>query len=99
VGVASRKTPLSVDYAAPTVLSAQFAVPDGVNVVLPPVAKADGFGAFQQTVERTADGLHLQATFGMPRTRVGPERYRDFVDFATRVDRAEARAAELEPKR
>jgi hypothetical protein len=99
VGVASRKTPLSVEYAAPTALRAQILVPDGVNVVLPPAAKADGFGAFQQSVERTAEGLRLEATFAMPRARVLPERYRDFVDFATRVDRAEARAAELEPKR
>jgi predicted Zn-dependent protease/transglutaminase-like putative cysteine protease len=98
VGVATRRTPLAVDYAAPTVLSAQIAVPRGVDVQVPPAVKADGFGAFEQIAERTPEGFRLKASFAMPRTRVQPERYRDFVDFATRVDRAEARAAELSPK-
>jgi len=99
VGVAQRRTPLAVDYAAPTVLSARIAVPKGVEVLVPPVAKADGFGAFEQIAERTPDGIALTARFAMPRARVQPERYRDFVDFATRVDRAEARAAELDPRK
>jgi tetratricopeptide (TPR) repeat protein len=99
VGVAQRRTPLAVDYAAPTQLEARIAVPSGVDVLVPPAAKADGFGVFEQIAEKTPSGLRLKASFAMPRARVLPERYRDFVDFATRVDRAEARAAELDPRR
>jgi hypothetical protein len=95
VGVATRRTPLSIDYASPTELSARVAVPPGVQVELPPAARADGFGQFEQVAAETATGIELKARFVMPRTRVPPDRYREFVDFATRVDRAEARAAEI----
>jgi hypothetical protein len=98
VGVAERKTPLSVDYASPTAIQAEIALPPGVDVQLPPEAKADGFGSFEQRAERTDGGLRLRARFAMPRVRVQPDKYREFVDFATRVDRAEARAAEIAPR-
>jgi tetratricopeptide (TPR) repeat protein len=97
VGVAARRTPLSLDYASPTALEAEVAVPQGLTVELPPAVKADGFGVFEQEAARTAAGFRLKARFAMPRSRVQPERYREFVDFAIRVDRAEARAAELKP--
>jgi cellulose synthase operon protein C len=95
VGVAERKTPLSVDYASPTVLSARISLPTGAEVALPPEAKATGFGDFEQSTVRDGAALSLKARFAMPRVRIEPERYREFVDFATRVDRAEARAAEI----
>jgi tetratricopeptide (TPR) repeat protein len=95
VGVASRRTPLSLEYASPTALDAEIAVPDGLAVELPPAVKADGFGLFEQEAARTPSGFELKAKFVMPRGRVAPDHYRDFVDFAVRVDRAEARAAEL----
>jgi hypothetical protein len=95
--VAARKTPLSIDYVAPTELRAQVRVPAGVEVELPQAVRADGFGEFEQSAHRTADGFELQARFAMPQARVPPEKYREFVEFALRVDRTEARAAELRP--
>ena len=84
VGVATRThAALELDYASPTELSARVAVPPGVQVEVPPAAKADGFGQFEQTAAETAAGIELKARFAMPRTRVPPDRYRDFVDFAT----------------
>src|SRR5437879_5734797 len=56
VGVNKRRTPLSIDYASPTVLSARVAVPPGVQVELPPAAKADGFGQFEQAAQQTPSG-------------------------------------------
>jgi hypothetical protein len=73
-------------------------VPKGVELELPPPVDADGpFGKFGQRVERTADGFRLSARFAMPAQRVPPDRYPALIDFATRVDRAEARAAEIRP--
>jgi hypothetical protein len=94
--VAARKTPLSLEYVPPTELRAHVKVPAGVTVELPPAARADGFGVFEQRTRSTANGFNLEALFFMPQARVPPERYREFVEFALRVDRSEARAAELQ---
>jgi tetratricopeptide (TPR) repeat protein len=97
IGVAARRTPLYLDYASPTIVEARVHVPAGVEVDLPPEARADGFGRFEQRAERTKDGLRLTARFEMPQQRVPPERYRELTDFAVRVDHAEERAAEIRP--
>jgi hypothetical protein len=97
VGVAARKTPLYLDYASPTKLEARVHVPAGVAIELAPPASASGFGQFEQHAERTADGFKLSARFSLDAQRVPPDRYPELIDFATRVDRAEAHAAEIRP--
>jgi len=97
VGVAVRRTPLYLDYASPTRLEARIHVPAGVEIDPAPAASADGFGKFEQRAERTRDGFKLSARFELNAQRVPPERYPELVDFATRVDRAEAHAAEIRP--
>lgn len=95
VGVAARKTPLVLEYASPTQILARVSVPRGARLELPPPQKAEEFGLFEQSAESEEGGFVLRARFAMPRQRVDADKYRAFVDFATRVDRAEARAATL----
>jgi tetratricopeptide (TPR) repeat protein/transglutaminase-like putative cysteine protease len=95
VGVATRSTPLFVDYAAPTSIEATVTLAPGLDVELPSAVKLDGFGRFVQEAKRTATGFVLDAFFSLAQARVPPDRYRDFVDFALRVDRTESRAAEI----
>ncbi len=97
VTVAARTSALHIDYAAPTSLTAQIALPDGLDVVLPSPVRLDGFGRFAQAVQQRGRTLYLDASFALPDQRVAPDRYGAFVDFAAAVDRAEARAAELRP--
>src|SRR5262249_54887567 len=85
VGVAARSTPLAVDYVAPTSLEATVTLAPGLDVELPTPVKLDGFGRFVQEAKRTATGFVLDAFFSLAQTRVPPDRYRDFVDFAVRV--------------
>jgi hypothetical protein len=100
VGIARRLTPLQLEYAPETALTAHITLPAGATVELPPpVSIHDGpgaFGVFEQRAERAPHGLTLRARFAMPRLQVAPARYPAFVDFASRVDRAEARAAEID---
>jgi hypothetical protein len=98
VGVAERKTPLMIEYAAPSEVEARVTLPPGVELELAPPARAGGFGRFSQRAEKVTDGLKLRAEFQMDAARVAPERYRSFVEFVTLVDRAEARVAEIRPR-
>jgi tetratricopeptide (TPR) repeat protein len=99
VGVARRTTPLELDYASPTTLQAAVKLPPGFAGALPaPVELDTTFGRFSQAAHPTADGFRLDAFFGQPQRRVPPDQYPELVDFSVRVDRAEARAAELVKK-
>lgn len=101
IGVARRTTPLLVDYAPPTHVHARIAVPDRMVAALPPPVRAEApFGLFEQAA--SADGgaatVVLDARFAMSDARLAAADYRSIVDFAQRVDRAEARALELRPR-
>jgi hypothetical protein len=102
MGVAARRTPLMVDYAAPTRIHARIRLPSGPATWEPtylPSTKAEAsFGSFEQTATRAPGGVELDARFVMAETRLSPDRYRELVDFAVRVDRAEARALEIHPR-
>jgi len=95
VGVNVRRTTLVVDYAAPTRLHAVYQLPRGAKVSLPAPVALDGVGAFQQTSRLDGDHLVVDGKFELPRQRVAPDRYRAFVDYASTVDRAEGRLAEV----
>jgi hypothetical protein len=93
VGVATRQTPLVLEYASPTTLEAKIRLPEGLAAAVPDPVRLDAFGEFEQRAESKNGQLILSARFTMPRARVAPDRYGAFIDFATRVDQAEARAA------
>ncbi len=95
VGVAVRKTPLDVEYTAPTRIEAQVKTPSGLQLKLGAPVSLSGFGTLSQSLSRTPDGFAFDAKFEMPAGRVEPARYADFERFAVEVDRAEARAAEV----
>jgi hypothetical protein len=96
IGVAHRTTPLEIEYASPTTLTAEVKTPRGFDAILPqPVQLETPYGRFSQSTKRTADGFRLDAFFAQPQRRVSPGEYPGLVDFSVAVDRAEARAAEL----
>jgi tetratricopeptide (TPR) repeat protein len=96
IGVAHRTTPLEIEYASPTTLTAEVKTPRGFDAILPqPVQLETPYGRFSQSTKRTADGFRLEAFFAQPQRRVSPGEYPGLVDFSVAVDRAEARAAEL----
>ncbi len=99
VGVARRTTPLMLEYASPTTLSADIKLPSGFDAVLPgPIKLETPFKGRLVAGGAAAlpGGLHLEAFFAQPQRRVGAaEQYQPLVDFSVAVDRAEARAAEL----
>ncbi|HEY2747408.1 MAG TPA: DUF3857 domain-containing protein, partial [Polyangia bacterium] len=99
IGVAARETPLAVDYAPPTHVHARIAVPAGMVASLPPPVRAEApFGSFEQAATAGAPStLELDARFAMSDARLPARDYRSIVDFAQRVDRAEAKALELRP--
>ena len=102
IGLAARTTPLLVDYAAPTHVHARIAVPEGMVAALPPPVRAEApFGLFEQTATAGTSGagatLELDARFRMSDARLPPGDYRRIVEFAQRVDRAEAKALEIRP--
>jgi hypothetical protein len=96
VGVADRTTPLELEFTPETALDATIELPAVAEAQLAPEVALHGpFGKFAQRVERTARGLHLSARFAMPAGRVPTASYREFVEYATRVDHAEAKLAEV----
>ncbi|MGZ3438808.1 MAG: hypothetical protein ACXVDD_04810, partial [Polyangia bacterium] len=98
IGVAARKTPLLVDYAPPTHVHARIAVPERMVASLPPPVRAEAsFGLFEQAASSGAGSVELDARFAMSDARLAPGDYRSIVDFAQRVDRAEAKAIEIRP--
>src|SRR5205823_290599 len=98
IGVAARKTPLLVDYAPPTHVHARIAVPERMVASLPPPVRAEApFGLFEQAASSGAGAVELDARFAMSDARLQPGDYRSIVDFAQRVDRAEAKALEIRP--
>ena len=97
-GVAARKTPLYIDYAPPTHVHARIALPERTVATLPPPVRADtAFGSFEQAASAGGGAVELDAKFRMSEARVAPADYRAIVDFAQRVDRAEAKAIEIRP--
>ena len=99
IGVAARTTPMAVDYAPPTHVHARITVPDGMVAVLPPPVRAEApFGLFEQTASAGGPStLELDARFRMSDARLPARDYHSIVEFAQRVDRAEAKALELRP--
>jgi hypothetical protein len=102
IGVAARKTPLLVDYAAPTHVHARIVVPERMVAALPPPVRAEApFGLFEQAASAGGGApnttVELDARFKMSDARVAPGDYGRIVDFAQRVDRAEAKALEIRP--
>ncbi|HEX9101329.1 MAG TPA: hypothetical protein VF997_03960, partial [Polyangia bacterium] len=100
IGVARRTTPLLVDYAPPTHVHARIAVPERMVAALPPPVRAEApFGLFEQAAssDGAASTVVLDARFSMSDARLPAADYRSLVDFAQRVDRAEAKALELRP--
>jgi tetratricopeptide (TPR) repeat protein len=96
VGVARRATPLMLDYASPTTLSADVKLPAGFEALLPsPIQLDTTFGRFSQALKKTAEGFRLDAFFSQPQRRVPPDQYRELVEFSLKVDLSEARAAEV----
>jgi hypothetical protein len=55
------------------------------------------FGLFEQSVASGVGAVELDARFVMSDTRLPAASYRELVDFAQRVDRAEAKALEIRP--
>jgi hypothetical protein len=100
VQVATRRTPLQLDPVAPTHLRAHVTLPEGSKVIAPPAVALEIAGArFKQAASASDGALVLDAQFEMKPTRVAPAGYSAFVEFVDRVDRAEARAAEIELRR
>jgi len=99
IGVAARKTPLYVDYSPPTHVHARIALPEHMTASLPPPVRAEApFGLFEQSASSAGAGVvELDARFAMSDARLAPASYRSIVEFAQRVDRAEAKALEVRP--
>ena len=93
VRIASRSMPLFVHPVAPTVLSATYVLPPRVRVAqLAPPVEVGEFGKFSQraTASESGDRITLQIELSLPLTRIPPERFPAFADFARRIDSAEA---------
>ena len=89
-----------IDYTPPTEVHARIALPERTVAALPaPVRAAAPFGLFEQSVAaRQGQGsVELDAKFTMSEARLLPSQYGELVEFAQRVDRAEARALEIRP--
>ena len=100
IGVAARKTPLLIDYAPPTQVHARIALPERTVATLPPpVRAATAWASFEQAASSGAGAVELDARFAMSDARLPPADYRAIVEFAQRVDRAEAKALEIRPSR
>ena len=99
IGVAARNTPLYVDYSPPTHVHARIALPEHMVASLPPPLRVEApFGLFEQAASAGARStVELDARFSMTDERLPPGDYRSIVDFAQRVDRAEAKALEIHP--
>ena len=99
VHLPQRQTPLLVQYIQPTTVDARIQLPPGVQLfqATPPVELSE-FGHFVQRVTQTpgqSGALNLHAELSLPLTRVPPERYAQFVEFARRLDSAEESIAVL----
>ncbi len=96
VSVPRRRTPLMLHYVLPTVLDAQITLPKGARVtqLAAPVELSD-FGQFVQKVTAQDDRILLHTETALPLTRVLPDRYPRFVEFATHIDAAEEAIAVL----
>ncbi len=96
VSLARRTTPLMLHYVLPTVLQAEIKLPPGAKVaqLATPVTLGD-FGQFTQTVTSQGDRILLHTETALPLSRVLPDRYPRFVEFATRIDAAEETIAVL----
>jgi hypothetical protein len=104
IGVAARKTPLYVDYSPPTHVHARIALPEHMVASLPPPVRTESsFGLFEQAAAIGAIGtgahatVELDARFSMSDARLSAGDYGSIVEFAQRVDRAEAKALEIRP--
>lgn len=97
VGVAERKTPLELDYAAPITVDEIVHLPAGATVSTPPAIDTGGnqaaLGSFTQSVTASDGALHLRSRFAMPSAIVPPARYGELVRDAHTVDQAQDVAA------
>lgn len=96
LSMARRRTPLMLHYALPTVLDAQIDLPAGARVaqLAAPLQLTD-FGQFTQKVTAQGERLLLHTETSLPLTRLLPDRYPRFAEFATRIDAAEEAIAVL----
>jgi hypothetical protein len=105
VGVATRTTPMLLDYSPPTRVHARIALPEHTAAAVPAPVRAEvPFGLFEQSIVPAGGGagagaVELDARFSMSEARLPAASYGELVDFAQRVDRAEARALEIRPSR
>src|SRR5262249_19799749 len=98
IAVAARQTPLYIGYAPPTHLHARIALRERTVATLPaPVHSETPFGWFEQAASSGGGAVELDAHFAMSDARLAPGDYRAIVEFAQRVDRAEAKALEVRP--
>ena len=96
VSLARRTTPLMLHYVLPTVLQAEITLPAGAKVAeLAAPVKLGDFGQFAQTVTVQGGRIVLHTETALPLSRVLPDRYPRFVEFATRIDAAEEAIAVL----
>ncbi len=93
VGVAKRTHSLVLDYVAPTHVHTTVKLPNGAGVTPAPTVELSGFGKFHQSVRASKNTIEIESRLEMARQRVAPDRYPDFVRFATELDHAEQRAA------
>jgi len=88
---AERALPLLVDSAEKQTTRAEIALPKGFHLRAPPppVALRTAYGEFSWSAREQGGKLVIEESFALPQQRIPPARYRDFADFARRVDEVE----------
>jgi hypothetical protein len=96
---AERALPLLVDSAEKQTTRAEIALPKGFHLRAPPapVALRTAYGEFSWSAREERGKLVVEESFALPQQRVPPARYREFADFARRVDDAEEQELVLAP--
>ncbi len=101
VRLAERNLPLLLQEETVRLLDATFSLPEGYSLAgrPDPVSLNGRFGSFLRTVEEEENGAVVRERFEMALTRVDPGEYVDFVSFAAKVDRAQARGLSFDAER
>ena len=96
---AERALPLLVDSVEKQTTRAEIALPAGFHLRAPPapVALRTAYGEFSWSARAERGKLVVEESFALPQQRVPPARYREFADFARRVDEAEEQELVLAP--
>jgi len=96
---AERALPLLVDSAENQTTRAEIALPKGFHLRAPPapVALRTAYGEFSWSAREERGKLVVEESFALPQQRVPPSRYREFADFARRVDDVEEQELVLAP--